>query len=55
MIVHENATVRVHGAKFRTPPVVIENEFRLVDFKDILVWESQYEIKKEGRESGVYR
>lgn len=29
--------------------------FKLVDFRDILIWESQYEIKKEGRESGVYR
>ena len=29
--------------------------FKLVDFNDMLVWESQYEIKKEGRESGVYR
>lgn len=29
--------------------------FKLVDFNDILVWENQYEIKKEGRESGVYR
>lgn len=29
--------------------------FKLVDFQDILIWESQYEIKKEGRESGVYR
>jgi PBP1b-binding outer membrane lipoprotein LpoB len=29
--------------------------FKLVDFKDILLWENQYEIKKEGRESGVYR
>lgn len=29
--------------------------FKLVDFSDVLVWESQYEIKKEGRESGVYR
>ncbi len=29
--------------------------FKLVDFNDILVWESQYEIKKEGRESTIYR
>lgn len=29
--------------------------FKLVDFSDMLVWEHQYEIKKEGRESGVYR
>lgn len=29
--------------------------FKLVDFNDLLVWENQYEIKKEGRESGVYR
>jgi PBP1b-binding outer membrane lipoprotein LpoB len=29
--------------------------FKLVDFKDVLVWENQYEIKKEGRESAVYR
>jgi PBP1b-binding outer membrane lipoprotein LpoB len=29
--------------------------FKLVDFSDLLVWERQYEIKKEGRESGVYR
>ncbi|MDD5262587.1 MAG: hypothetical protein PHD76_12145 [Methylacidiphilales bacterium] len=29
--------------------------FKLVNFKDVLVWENQYEIKKEGRESGVYR
>lgn len=29
--------------------------FKLVDFNDLLVWEHQYEIKKEGRESGVYR
>ncbi|NJK92472.1 MAG: hypothetical protein HC904_11955 [Blastochloris sp.] len=29
--------------------------FKLVDFNDLLLWENQYEIKKEGRESGVYR
>jgi hypothetical protein len=29
--------------------------FKLVDFSDVLVWESQYEIKKEGRESAIYR
>jgi PBP1b-binding outer membrane lipoprotein LpoB len=29
--------------------------FKLVDFNDMLLWEDQYEIKKEGRESGVYR
>jgi len=29
--------------------------FKLVNFSDVLLWESQYEIKKEGRESGVYR
>lgn len=29
--------------------------FQLVDYRDVLVWESQYEIKKEGRESAVYR
>jgi hypothetical protein len=29
--------------------------FKLVDYRDLLVWESQYEIKKEGRESAVYR
>jgi len=29
--------------------------FQMVDFNDVLVWESQYEIKKEGYESAVYR
>jgi PBP1b-binding outer membrane lipoprotein LpoB len=29
--------------------------FKLVDYRDLLLWESQYEIKKEGRESAVYR
>ena len=29
--------------------------FQLVDFNDVLIWESQYEIKKEGYESAVYR
>ena len=29
--------------------------FKLVDFNDMLVWEDQYEIKKEGAESPVYR
>lgn len=29
--------------------------FKLVDYRDLLLWENQYEIKKEGRESGVYR
>jgi PBP1b-binding outer membrane lipoprotein LpoB len=29
--------------------------FKLVNYRDLLVWESQYEIKKEGREAGVYR
>ncbi|MFH1067628.1 MAG: penicillin-binding protein activator LpoB [bacterium] len=29
--------------------------FKLVDFNDMLIWENQYEIKKEGRESAVYR
>ena len=29
--------------------------FKLVDFKDVLVWEDQYEFKKEGRESAIYR
>ena len=29
--------------------------FKLVDFQDVLLWESQYEVKKEGRESAVYR
>lgn len=29
--------------------------FKLVDFRDILLWESQYEVKKEGRESAIYR
>ncbi len=30
-------------------------EFKLVDFQDLQLWGSSYEIKKEGRESGVYR
>jgi PBP1b-binding outer membrane lipoprotein LpoB len=29
--------------------------FKLVNYKDLLLWESQYEIKKEGKEAGVYR
>ncbi len=29
--------------------------FKLVDSNDLLVWENQYEIKKEGRENSVYR
>lgn len=29
--------------------------FKLVDFNDILVWENQYEIKKEGNENVIYR
>lgn len=29
--------------------------FKLIDANDLLVWENQYEIKKEGRESAVYR
>lgn len=29
--------------------------FKLINFEDVLVWENQYEIKKEGRESAVYR
>jgi hypothetical protein len=29
--------------------------FKLVDLHDILVWEDQYEIKKEGHENPVYR
>lgn len=29
--------------------------FKLIDYNDMLVWENQYEIKKEGRESVVYR
>ncbi len=29
--------------------------FKLVDFKDILIWTDDYEIKKEGTESAVYR
>lgn len=29
--------------------------FKLIDGNDLLVWENQYEIKKEGRESSVYR
>ncbi len=28
---------------------------KLVDFHDILVWESQYEVKKEGRDNIIYR
>jgi hypothetical protein len=29
--------------------------FKLVDMHDILLWENQYEIKKEGSDSPVYR
>ncbi|MCC7519107.1 MAG: hypothetical protein IT578_07975 [Verrucomicrobiae bacterium] len=29
--------------------------FKLVDFQDMLLWESQYEVKKEGRENAIYR
>ncbi|MDR1191103.1 MAG: penicillin-binding protein activator LpoB [Verrucomicrobiales bacterium] len=29
--------------------------FKLVNYQDLLIWENQYEIKKEGREAGVYR
>jgi PBP1b-binding outer membrane lipoprotein LpoB len=29
--------------------------FKLVNYKDLLIWEDQYEIKKEGKEAGVYR
>lgn len=29
--------------------------FKLVDFDNLLVWENQYEIKKEGKESVIYR
>jgi len=29
--------------------------FKLVDFNDILVWENQYEVKKEGKENTIYR
>ncbi|MDR1304495.1 MAG: penicillin-binding protein activator LpoB [Verrucomicrobiales bacterium] len=29
--------------------------FKLVNYQDLLLWESQYEIKKEGKEAGVYR
>ena len=29
--------------------------FKLVDFNDVLVWESQYEIKKVGYENTIYR
>jgi penicillin-binding protein activator len=29
--------------------------FKLVDMNDVLLWEDQYEIKKQGRDSSVYR
>ena len=29
--------------------------FKLVDMNDILVWENQYEIKKQGNDSTIYR
>jgi hypothetical protein len=29
--------------------------FKLVDMNDLLLWEDQYEIKKEGRDDAVYR
>jgi hypothetical protein len=29
--------------------------FKLVDYNDILVWENQYEIKKEGNVNTIYR
>lgn len=29
--------------------------FKLVDMNDLLVWEDQYEVKKEGREHIIYR
>ena len=29
--------------------------FKLVDFNDVLVWENQYEIKKEGNDHTIYR
>jgi PBP1b-binding outer membrane lipoprotein LpoB len=29
--------------------------FKLVDMNDVLVWENQYEIKKQGRDSTIYR
>jgi len=29
--------------------------FKLVDFNDVLVWENQYEVKKEGKENTIYR
>jgi PBP1b-binding outer membrane lipoprotein LpoB len=29
--------------------------FKLVDFNDILLWESQYEIKKQGNDNTIYR
>ncbi len=29
--------------------------FKLVDFNDMLIWENQYEFKKAGKASAVYR
>lgn len=29
--------------------------FKLIDFNDVIVWENQYEVKKEGKENAVYR
>ena len=29
--------------------------FKLVDMNDVLLWENQYEIKKQGRDNSVYR
>lgn len=29
--------------------------FKLVDFNDMLVWENQYEVKKQGKENTIYR
>jgi PBP1b-binding outer membrane lipoprotein LpoB len=29
--------------------------FKLVDFNDILLWENQYEIKKQGNDNTIYR
>ena len=29
--------------------------FKLVDMNDVLLWEDQYEIKKQGRDNAVYR
>ena len=29
--------------------------FKLVDFNDVLLWENQYEIKKQGNDHTIYR